>query len=92
MNDASSRHPFRSSQLENADGPGLNPTASRTMGEIIAARFSRRGFLRGSLAATAISATVSPLALLTADPAHAAQDTAVRRSCRRCLFGRAQMG
>src|SRR5690606_22586729 len=35
------------------------------------ARFSRRGFLRGSLAATAISATVSPLALLAADEARA---------------------
>lgn len=43
MNDHSS-HSFRTSQLEAADGPGLNPTANRTMGEIIAARFSRRGF------------------------------------------------
>ncbi len=31
------------------------------MGDIIAARFSRRDFLRGSLAATAIAATVSPI-------------------------------
>lgn len=66
-----SRHVFRTSQLEEADGPGLNPTNNRTMGEIIAARFSRRGFLRGSMAATAISATVSPMALLAADDAHA---------------------
>ncbi|AUH64544.1 PhoX family protein [Paracoccus zhejiangensis] len=72
MNDESSRHVFRTSQLENAEGPGLNPTNNRTMGEIIAARFSRRGFLRGSLATVAISATVSPLALLAADGAHAA--------------------
>ncbi|MDP0927823.1 PhoX family phosphatase [Paracoccus onubensis] len=72
MNDQNhSRHVFRTSQLENADGPGLNPTNNRTMGEIIAARFSRRGFLRGSMAATAISATVSPIALLAADDAHA---------------------
>ncbi|TRW97492.1 PhoX family phosphatase [Paracoccus sp. M683] len=72
MNDDSSRHHFPTSRLEDADGPGLNPTGNRTMGEIIAARFSRRGFLKGSMAATAISATVSPLALLAADDAHAA--------------------
>ena len=72
MNDQNpSRHVFRTSQLEEADGPGLNPTNNRTMGEIIAARFSRRGFLRGSMAVTAISATVSPLALLSAGDAHA---------------------
>ncbi len=57
---------FRTSQLEAADGPGLNPTETPTMGEIIAARFSRRGFLKGSMAATAISATVSPAAMLAA--------------------------
>jgi len=61
----------RARQLEEADGPGLNPTDSPTMGEVIAARFSRRGFLKGSMAATAISATVSPAALLTARPATA---------------------
>lgn len=62
---------FKTSRLEEADGDGLNPTANRTMGEIIAARFSRRDFLRGSLAATAIAATVSPIALVTADRARA---------------------
>ncbi|ORE89865.1 PhoX family phosphatase [Aurantimonas sp. 22II-16-19i] len=62
---------FRTSRLEEADGDGLNPTSNRTMGEIIAARFSRRGFLRGSLAATAIAATVSPMALMTAGKAKA---------------------
>ena len=36
---------FRTSQLEEAAGEGRNPTGNRTMGEIIAARFSRRGFL-----------------------------------------------
>ncbi|WP_336744064.1 PhoX family phosphatase [Aureimonas altamirensis] len=63
--------PFRSSRLEEADGEGLNPTHNRTMGEIIAARFSRRSFLQGSLAATAIAATVSPLALAAAVDAKA---------------------
>nr|WP_111299737.1 PhoX family phosphatase [Paracoccus saliphilus] len=60
---------FRNSQLERADGPGLNPTRNQTMGEIIAARFSRRGFMRGAMAVTAISATVSPMALMSADAA-----------------------
>ncbi len=62
---------FRTSQLEEVVGEGRNPTANRTMGEIIAARFSRRSFLGGSMAATAISATVSPLALLAAAEARA---------------------
>ena len=62
MDDTTRRHVFRTTQLEEADGPGLNPTQNRTMGEIIAARFSRRGFLRGSMAPVAISATVSPMA------------------------------
>lgn len=69
--DQPSRHVFRTSQLEDADGPGLNPTKTPTMGEIIAARFSRRGFLRGSMASVAISATVSPMAILAAGDAHA---------------------
>ena len=37
------------------------------MGEVIAARFSRRAMLKGSLATTAIAATVGPLAMLLAD-------------------------
>nr|WP_234450813.1 alkaline phosphatase PhoX [Paracoccus sp. MC1862] len=45
------------------------------MGEIIAARFSRRGFLMGSMAATAIWATVSPMAMFAAGEAQA-QDAA----------------
>ena len=56
---------FRTSQLEDNDGPPVNPTDNRTMGEIIAARFSRRGFLMGSLAVSAIAATVSPCLLYT---------------------------
>jgi secreted PhoX family phosphatase len=67
---------FRTSLLEENDGPAVNPTDNRTMGEIIAARFSRRGFLKGSLAVSAIAATVSPLALITADNARAAEGSA----------------
>ncbi len=63
---------FRTSQLEENDGPGNNSTANPTMGEIISARFSRRGLLKGSLAVAAISATVSPMALILADDARAA--------------------
>ncbi|MFC0342126.1 PhoX family protein [Paracoccus niistensis] len=63
--------PFRTTRLEEADGPGTNPTANRTMGEIIAARFSRRGFLKGSMATAAIAATVSPMAMLAASEAKA---------------------
>src|SRR5690606_21200329 len=62
---------FPTSQLEEADGDGHNPSANPTMGEIIAKRFSRRSFLRGSLAVSAIAATVSPVALMTADKARA---------------------
>ena len=62
---------FRTSLLEENDGPGHNPTANPTMGEIIASRFSRRGFLKGSLAVSAIAATVSPMALMLADEARA---------------------
>ncbi|RUU51017.1 dTDP-glucose 4,6-dehydratase, partial [Mesorhizobium sp. M2C.T.Ca.TU.002.02.1.1] len=69
---------FRSSQLEDNDGAPVNPTDNRTMGEIIAARFSRRGFLMGSLAVSAIAATVSPLALIAADEARAAEASAFK--------------
>ncbi|KKB10584.1 dTDP-glucose 4,6-dehydratase [Devosia geojensis] len=62
---------FKTSQLELADAEPRNPSANPTMGEIISARFSRRGFLKGSLAVSAIAATVSPLALLQAEQARA---------------------
>jgi len=63
--------PFRTSQLEENDGPGRNASENPTMGEIISSRFSRRGLLKGSMAVAAISATVSPMALLLADEARA---------------------
>jgi len=70
------QNPFRTSQMEANDGPGQNSSDNPTMGELIAARFSRRGFLKGSLAVTAIAATVSPIALITADNARAATGSA----------------
>ncbi|QDZ11403.1 PhoX family protein [Devosia ginsengisoli] len=62
---------FKTSQLEAADAEPRNATSNPTMGELISARFSRRGFLQGSLAVSAIAATVSPLALLSARDARA---------------------
>lgn len=67
---------FKTSQLEAADAEPRNTTANPTMGELISARFSRRGFLKGSLAVSAIAATVSPLAILTAGDARAAGTSA----------------
>jgi secreted PhoX family phosphatase len=67
---------FRTSQLEDAMGEGHNPSANPTMGEIIASRFSRRAMLKGSLAVSAISATVGPAALLAAGEARAASASA----------------
>jgi secreted PhoX family phosphatase len=67
---------FRTSLLEESAGDGHNATSNPTMGEIISTRFSRRGFLKGSLAVSAIAATVSPLALMTADKAKAAGTSA----------------
>ena len=72
MNQPVSQHVrFKTSQLEEADGPPRNPSDNPTMGEIIGARFSRRGFLQGTLAVSAITAMVSPAALLSADAARA---------------------
>ncbi len=60
---------FRTSQLEENDGPGRNSSDNATMGDLIAARFSRRRFLQGSLAISAISATIGSAALLEAGEA-----------------------
>lgn len=56
---------------EETEDAGRNASANPTMGDIINRRFSRRSFLQGSLAVSAIAATVSPLALMTADEARA---------------------
>ena len=76
MNEHPSASGFKTSLLEEADGPAHNPTSNPTMGELIAIRFSRRGFLKGALAVSAISATVAPAALLTAERARAAGSSA----------------
>jgi uncharacterized protein len=70
-----SQKAFPTSQLEEADGEGHNVSDNPTMGEIIGKRFSRRGFLQGSLAVSAIAATVSPVALMSANEARAQDKT-----------------
>ena len=58
---------FATSRLEENDGPGHNPTTTPPWATSSPPRFSRRGFLQGSLAVSAIAATVSPIALITAE-------------------------
>ena len=71
MNEHCPQKIFPTTQLEDADGDGHNASANPTMGEIISQRFSRRNFLQGSLAVSAIAATISPVALMTADEVRA---------------------
>jgi secreted PhoX family phosphatase len=58
-------------EREAREDVGRNCSTSPTMGDVINARYSRRSFMRGSLAVAAIAATVSPLALMTADEVRA---------------------
>lgn len=67
-------HPSQTPQdiREAQEDYGSNCSDNPTMGDIIHRRFSRRGFLGGSLAVAAIATTVSPLALGAATEAQAA--------------------
>jgi len=71
MTDTAEPIPSRSQAYEAFEDLSRNSSANATMGEIIAARFNRRDLLRGALAVSAISATVSPLALAAAGRAEA---------------------
>lgn len=51
---------------EESEDVGRNASENPTMGDVINRRFSRRGFVGGTLAVAAIGAAVSPLALLSA--------------------------
>ena len=62
----------RSQAFEESDNVGRNASENPTMGDIIAARYSRRDLVRGALAVTAISATLGPLALASSRKAQAA--------------------
>src|SRR5262245_33374733 len=61
----------RSIRAELSEDIGSNTSPNDTMGDVIARRFSRRDFMHGSLAVAAISATVSPLAIIAAETARA---------------------
>ena len=62
----------RTQAFEESENVGRNASANPTMGDIIAARYNRRDLLKNTLAVTAITATVSPMALATARLAAAA--------------------
>jgi uncharacterized protein len=70
MSDHSRR--LRASDLENSGDLGVNSTPNLTMGEVIGARFNRRDVLRGSLAVTAISATLGRSLAANEQPARKA--------------------
>lgn len=62
----------RSQAFEESENAGCNDAANPTMGDIIAQRFNRRDILRGALAVSAISTTVSPLAFAATEKTFAA--------------------
>lgn len=62
----------RSRACDASEDIGRNPTTNPTIGEVIAARLGRRDLMRGILGATAISATLGPMALAAARSAAAA--------------------
>ncbi len=57
---------------EQSEDVGRNRTDNPTLGDLIAARFGRRAWLKGALAVTAIGASLGPLALAAARQAKAA--------------------
>jgi len=75
MNDQPAVSAFltRSQAYEESENVGRNRSGNPTIGDVIASRFNRRDILKGALGVAAITATVSPLALLAADQARAAQ-------------------
>ena len=68
-------HVSRSRQAEEGEDEGSNTSVNATLGDVIAERFNRRDLLKGALAVTAISATVSPLALAERAEAQGAKPT-----------------
>ncbi|HXF55071.1 MAG TPA: PhoX family phosphatase [Hyphomicrobiaceae bacterium] len=59
-------HLSRSVAFEESENVGSNPSANPTIGDMIAERLSRRDLMKGTLAVAAVSAAVSPSALLAA--------------------------
>ena len=64
--------PHSNPPIDHAEDTPVNPTQGPTMGDVIAARYSRRDVMRGAMATAAITAAVSPLALLAACDARGA--------------------
>ncbi len=62
-------------QYEEAENAGSNTSSNPTMGDVIAARYSRRDIMRGALAVSAISSVASPLAMMATREAQAATPT-----------------
>jgi secreted PhoX family phosphatase len=61
-----------SQQFEASEDCSDNASPNPTMGDLIAARWSRRDIMRGALAATAIATLASPMAMLAAGEARVA--------------------
>ena len=62
----------RAQACEESENFGSNPSDNPSIGDLIAARYHRRDFLKGALGVAAITATVGPLALAAAPKAQAA--------------------
>ena len=62
----------RSEARERAEDRGSNPTANGTIGEVMAARFGRRGFLKGALGISAATALMGTSALVAPKAVRAA--------------------
>ncbi len=60
-------HMNKSQAAEESENAGSNTSPNTTIGDVVAARYNRRDLIKGVLGVTAISAAVSPLALLTAE-------------------------
>ena len=58
-------------RFEEAENTSTNASANPTMGDIIAARLSRRDLVKGVLAVSAMTAAISPLTLLAREEASA---------------------
>jgi secreted PhoX family phosphatase len=65
----------RAQACEASEDVGRNGSNNPTLGDVVAARFGRRDFLRGALGVSAIAAAVSPLALAAASSVRADNGT-----------------
>ncbi len=64
------QHWSKSQAAEEAENAGRNQSEAPTIGDVIAERFNRRDLMKGVLAASAIAATVSPMAIAAAQGAN----------------------